>query len=148
MKKFATVLCCLALAVTGWFLGNINKSPGLQQINAATPVFSYDLLLSQMEQRAKSCVQKDTVFIHDTLEVKKIVYKQKEVRGPRPETSGITSLSIRVSDLLNEVVREEQTKDTIEYIHNANGTIDTENDNHSVWECPLCHSAAGTRVSP
>ena len=109
----------------------MNKSPGVQTIVAA-PTFSYDLLLSQMEQRNKSAVSSaqnntDTIFIHDTV----TVTKEKVVRSSRPETSGITALYLSIPDLTNEMVREEQTEDTIEYIHNANEILESENDNHS-----------------
>ena len=72
MKKVTTIICCLALAACGWFFGNMNKSPGVQTIVAA-PTFSYDLLLSQMEQRSKQTVSSvtDTIFIHDTVTVTK-----------------------------------------------------------------------------
>lgn len=128
MKKITTIMCCLALAVCGWFFGNMNKSPGVQTIVAA-PTFSYDLLLSQMEQRNKSAVSSvhDTIFIHDTV----TVTKQKVVRSSRPETTGITALYLSIPDLTNEMVREEQTKDTIKYIHNANEMLASGNDNHS-----------------
>lgn len=128
MKKVTTIICCLALAACGWFFGNMNKSPGVQTIVAA-PTFSYDLLLSQMEQRSKQTVSSvtDTIFIHDTV----TVTKEKVVRSSRPETSGITALYLSIPDLTNEMVREEQTKDTIEYIHNANEILESENDNHS-----------------
>ena len=128
MKKVTTIICCLALAACGWFFGNMNKSPGVQTIVAA-PTFSYDLLLSQMEQRSKQTVSSvtDTIFIHDTV----TVTKEKVVRSYRPETSGITALYLSIPDLTNEMVREEQTKDTIEYIHNANEILESENDNHS-----------------
>lgn len=128
MKKVTTIICCLALAACGWFFGNMNKSPGVQTIVAA-PTFSYDLLLSQMEQRSKQTVSSvtDTIFIHDTV----TVTKEKVVRSSRPETSGITALYLSIPDLTNEMVREEQTEDTIEYIHNANEILESENDNHS-----------------
>lgn len=128
MKKVTTIICCLALAACGWFFGNMNKSPGVQTIVAA-PTFSYDLLLSQMEQRSKQTVSSvtDTIFIHDTV----TVTKEKIVRSSRPEISGITALYLSIPDLTNEMVREEQTKDTIEYIHNANEILESENDNHS-----------------
>lgn len=131
MKKATTITCCLALAACGWFFGNMNKSPGVQTIVAA-PTFSYDLLLSQMEQRSKSTVSSvpnnpDTIFIHDTV----TVTKEKVVRSSRPETSGITALYLSIPDLTNEMVREEQTKDTIKYIHNANEVLASGNDNHS-----------------
>ena len=128
MKKVTTIICCLALAACGWFFGNMNKSPGVQTIVSA-PTFSYDLLLSQMEQRSKQTVSSvtDTIFIHDTV----TVTKEKVVRSSRPETSGITALYLSIPDLTNEMVREEQTKDTIEYIHNANEILESENDNHS-----------------
>lgn len=128
MKKVTTIICCLALAACGWFFGNMNKSPGVQTIVAA-PTFSYDLLLSQMEQRSKQTVSSvtDTIFIHDTV----TVTKEKVVRSSRPEISGITALYLSIPDLTNEMVREEQTKDTIEYIHNANEILESENDNHS-----------------
>lgn len=128
MKKVTTIICCLALAACGWFFGNMNKSPGVQTVVAA-PTFSYDLLLSQMEQRSKQTVSSvtDTIFIHDTV----TVTKEKVVRSSRPETSGITALYLSIPDLTNEMVREEQTKDTIEYIHNANEILESENDNHS-----------------
>lgn len=131
MKKATTIICCLALAACGWFFGNMNKSPGIQTIVAA-PTFSYDLLLSQMEQRSKSAVSSvpnnpDTIFIHDTV----TVTKEKVVRSSRPETSGVTALYLSIPDLTNEMVREEQTKDTIKYIHNANEVLASGNDNHS-----------------
>lgn len=134
MKKATTIICCLALAACGWFFGNMNKSPGVQTIVAA-PTFSYDLLLSQMEQRSKSAVSSvpnnpDTIFIHDTV----TVTKEKVVRSSRPETSGITALYLSIPDLTNEMVREEQTKDTIKYIHNANEVLASGNDNHSTTD--------------
>ena len=120
MKKVTTIICCLALAACGWFFGNMNKSPGVQTIVAA-PTFSYDLLLSQMEQRSKQTVSSvtDTIFIHDTV----TVTKEKVVRSSRPETSGITALYLSIPDLTNEMVREEQTRGYCRQALSLRGTM-------------------------
>ena len=123
MKKLLTTICCIAMAVTGYFITEdgrrIGSSLYKNELHAATIPFknySGPMPLDMVLDQAK-IINQDTIVIHDTVTVTNTKYVRIPVPGRATDTIYVPLTDLPEVEIVasvkkeNPEVREEHTYD-------------------------------------